>query len=168
MFNSRRPHGEVSGTGVAGARFYQDGQYYDVDYRYVFSDPGVAAPPGCERKSMEQAEAEFQDRIKRRERGELVDETPKKAAPQQPQRPIPPIPPQQPQSETTELTAEQQLMQLNVPRLQEMQLAALKAENEELAEDKRKSDSDLKKQLIRGAGAKNLLVKWLLENTEAK
>lgn len=163
MFNARRPFGNVSGTGVAGARFYQEGQYYDVDKRYLFSDPGVPAPAGEERKSMEQAEAEVQERIKRRERGELVEEAPRKAA-AQPQRPVPPIPPQPPQGE---LTPEQQLMQLNVPKLQEMQLAALKAENAELPEDKRKTDKQLKEQLIRGAGAKNLLVKWLLENTEA-
>lgn len=165
MFNARRPFGEVSGTGVAGARFYQDGQYYDVDKRYLFSDPGVPAPAGEERKSMEQAEAEVQDRIKRRERGEAVDEPKRKAPAAQPQRPAPPIPPQAPQG--AQLTPEQQLMQLNVPKLQEMQLAVLKAENEELPEDKRKTDKQLKEQLIRGAGAKNMLVKWLLERTEA-
>lgn len=166
MFNARRPHGEVSGTGVAGARFYQDGQYYDVDGRYVFSDPGVEAPRGETRKSMEQAEAEVQERIRRRERGELVDEPPKKATAQQPQRPVPPIPPQAPAN--TELTPEQQLMQLNVPKLQELQFEALKAMNAEQPEDKRKSEKDLRGQLIRGAGAKNQLVKWLLDNTDTK
>jgi len=167
MLNQRRPIGEVSGTGVAGARYYQDGQYYDVDGRYLFSDPGVPAPTGFTRKSMEQAEAEMQARIKARERGELVDESVAQPQPQpqpQPQRPIPPVPQQPPQG--TELTPEQQLMQLNVPRLQELQLDALKAENAELPENERKSEKDLKAQLIRGAGAKDKLVKWLLENTD--
>lgn len=165
MFNPKQPHGEVSGTGVAGARIYQAGQYYDVDHRYVFSDPGVAAPPGEERKSMEEAEAEYQDRIRRRERGEKVDE-PKRKAAAEPQRPIPPIPQQPPAG--TELTPEQQLMQLNVPQLQQLQLETLKALNAALPEAERKDEKELKAKLIRGAGAKNQLVKWLLENTDAK
>lgn len=164
MFNSRRSYGEVSGTGVAGARFYQEGQYYDVDGRYLFSDPGREAPAGETRKSMEQAEAEVQNRIKARERGELVDNAPAPTA--QPQRPIPPVP--QAPAADTDLTPEQQLMQLNVPKLQEMQLETLKAENAELPEANRKTEKELKGQLIRGAGAKEKLVKWLLDHTDSK
>jgi hypothetical protein len=167
MFNPRKPHGEVGGTGVAGARYYQDHQYYDVDHRYLFSDPGHDAPPGETRMSMEQAEAKMQERIKARERGELVDETPRKTV-ATPQRPIPPIPPQAPQTGEPELTPEQQLMQLNVPRLQELQLETLKAMNAEQPEDQRKSEKDLRAQVIKGAGAKEKLVKWLAENTDAK
>lgn len=164
MFNPRRPHGEVGGTGVAGARYYQDHQYYDVDGNYLFSDPGHEAPAGEARKSMEQAENEMQERIKARERGELVDQGPKRATPAIPARPVPPIPSQPPAG--TELTPEQQLMQLNVPRLQELQLDALKALNEDEPADKRKSEKELKGQLIRGAGAKEKLVKWLLDHTD--
>lgn len=166
MLNKREPIGEVSGTGVAGARQYQNGQYYDVDGNYLFSDPGRAAPEGEERKSMEQAEAAMQDRIKRRERGELVDDSPKRATPAAPQRPIPPKP-QQPEP-GTDLTPEQQLMQLNVPALQTLQLETLKAAQADLPKDQQKDDKALKAEMIKGAGAKEKLVKWLVENTDAK
>lgn len=166
MFNARKPYGTVSGTGVAGAVYMQDGQYYDVSYRYLFSNPGVDAPKGETRRSMEQAEAEFQARLKARERGEVFDEPPRaerKSAPA-----VPPVPPL-PQGEGEgELSKEQQLMQLNVPRLQELQLAALKALNEEQPEAQRKNDKELRAEVIKGPGAKERLVKWLAENTAAE
>lgn len=175
MFNARKPFGEVHGTGVAGARFYQDGQYYDVDYRYVFSDPGIDAPRGQARKSMEEAEAEMRRREEARSRGQVVTESTGNqaatapVAPVAPASPAPVVPPvpQPPPADTGDqpLTKEQQLMQLNVPRLQEMQLKVLKQQNDEQPDEKRKQEKELRADVIKGPGAKERLIEWLVKAT---
>jgi hypothetical protein len=158
MFNKKRPHGEVHGTGVAGARWIQDGNAYDVDHNYVWSNPGYDAPKGCERKTMEQAEREFQERAAAVARGEKLPErkreTPAASTPQVPQTP------------EGELTLQQQLMQLNVPKLQEMQFSALKQLNEDKPENERKPEKALRNEIIKGPGAKERLVNWLVENSD--
>jgi hypothetical protein len=162
MFNRKRPHGEVHGTGVAGAMFYQDGHYYDVDHEYVFSDPGMSAPRGvAEVKTMEQAQREVEERQAAIARGEKVPAK-KPAAEPGAARSVPQVP----QAPSGELTLQQRLMQLNVPKLQEMQYEALKQLNEDQPEDKRKPEKALRSEIIKGPGAKDKLVTWLVENSE--
>jgi hypothetical protein len=160
MLNKRRDFGEIHGTGVAGARYMQDGHAYNVDYEYVWSNPGVREPPRgvAQIKTMEQAEREFQERAAAIARGERPPETQRPAE----TRPVPEVP-QVPQGE---LTLQQQLMQLNVPKLQDMQFETLKRLNEDQPEDKREAEKALRNKIIKGPGAKDKLVAWLIENAE--
>jgi len=41
-----RDYGAVGGA-YFGATYYQDGHYYAADGTYLFSNPGLAPPPGC-------------------------------------------------------------------------------------------------------------------------
>ncbi len=166
MFNARRPFGEVHGTGVAGARYYQDGQYYDVDYKYVFSDPGADPPRGSQRRSMEQANAEMLRREAAREQGLVITEDTGTQPAREPAPAAPPLPEAGPQTEGATLTKEQQLMQLNVPRLQEMQLKLLKQQNDAEPEGKRKQEKELRAEIIKGPGAKEKLIDFLVKNTD--
>jgi hypothetical protein len=157
MFNKKRPYGTIHGQGVAGAVYMQDGHAYDVDYVYCWSNPGMSAPRGVEKvKTLEQAEREHQERQAAIARGEAVPERKAAAAP------TPPVPPER----TGELTQQQELMQLNVPKLQDLQYKALKAINDEQPEEKRVTEKKLREQIIKGPGAKDRLVAWLIENTE--
>jgi hypothetical protein len=156
MFDKAKPHGEVSGTGVAGARFYQDGNYYDATHKYVFSNPGATPPAGKQARTMEQAEASYQQRLKAQEQGQPVSEE-EKAPAKDPAAP-PPLPPENNGGDTP-LTREQRLAQMNVPKLQELQIATLQALNPEA------DLGELKKQMIKGPGAKDKLVEWLAKNT---
>lgn len=157
MFNKKRPYGTVHGNGVAGACFMQDGHYYDVDHNYVFSNPGLSPPRGVEKaKTLEVAEREFQERKAAVERGEVIPEA-RKVKPSTPEVPVVP---------EGQLTLQQQLMQLNVPKLQELQYKALKATNEAKPEEQQVQEKSLRSQVIKGPGAKDKLVAWLVENTD--
>ncbi len=157
MFNKKRPYGTVHGTGVAGAMYTQDGHYYDVDHNYVFSNPGMSPPRGVDKaKTMEQAERENQERQQAIARGEVIPEV-RKPRPETPE--VPRVPEGQ-------LTLQQQLMQLNVPKLQELQYKTLKAINDAKPEEQRVQEKQLRGQVIKGPGAKERLVAWLVENTD--
>jgi len=162
MFNMKLPHGLVHPP-VAGACHYQDGHYYDADRRYVFSNPGLAPPPGVKTaRTMEQALEDFEAR-------ERAQQKPQESAPAAPAAPAetatpaaPPVvetPAAPTQAPETGLTREQKLMQLPFPKLQELQLAALRAMHPD------KEVAVLKKDLIKGAGGKAKIIAWLLENT---
>lgn len=158
MFNKKRPYGTVHGTGVAGAMFMQEGHYYDVDHNYVFSNPGLPPPRGVEKaKTLEQAERDFQARQEAIARGEVIPEVRK--APPEGTPPVPVAP-------TGQLTLQQQLMQLNVPKLQELQYKALKEANDAKPEEQRVQEKSLRSQVIKGPGAKERLVAWIVENTD--
>lgn len=150
-FNPLKPHGQVHGAGVAGACYYQDGSYFDVAGRYLFSDPDRAAPMGCVRKMLEQAQAEHEGR--------------ESTAP-----PAPPVPAAKETQDTSPslpegATREQKLNQFNAAQLMRMMQFALKVTNDALPEAERKDEKTLKDLVIKGQGAKPKLVKWLLENT---
>jgi hypothetical protein len=149
MFDRNRQHGTVSGPGVAGASFYQDGHYYDVAARYLFSDPNRAAPPGVKAvRTLEEAEALFQT-------GQIADAVVAASAPSVGTPAASTEPP------AGGLTREQELNQLGYPQLANLHLNALKMLHPD------KDESELKKQLIRGAGSKAKTIAWLLENTTA-
>ena len=156
--NRAADFGVCSGTGIAGAQFYQGGHYFGPDDQYLFSNPGLAPPPGVKRAvTMEEAEAAFQ----RRAIQELAAENaaPQGAPPAAPSAPVTTAATDGPATSAGTLTREQKLNQFQVPQLQNLMLAALQA-----AEPSTEV-TVLKKKLIRGAGAKAGLVKWLLENT---
>lgn len=160
MFDSSKPYGDVSGA-YFGARFYQNGHYYDAGQKYLFSNPGIAPPPGCKpRVKMDGDGNPVGDPE------ELPEGTPQPRAPAAAPPPPPPAPaptpsptptpaptdpnpsaqtPTEPDQSPT-LTREQQLMQMPVPKLQQLMKAA--------GQDP-----------ISGPGAKAKLVKWLLDNT---
>lgn len=157
MFNKKRPYGTIHGTGVAGAMYTQDGHAYDVDYNYCWSNPGLPPPRGVEKAvTLEVAERNFQDRQAAIARGEAVPEV---------RKPAPKVP-EAPKGQEGQLTQEQELMQLNVPRLQDLQFKALKQINADQPEEKQVTEKQLRGQVIKGPGAKEKLVKWLVENTE--
>jgi hypothetical protein len=156
MFNKKRPYGTVHGTGVAGAVYTQDGHAYDVDHNYCWSNPGLPPPKGVDKAvTLEVAERNFQDRAAAIARGETVPVV----------RPPVPATPAAPVVPEGQLTLQQQLMQLNVPRLQDLQFKALKELNEHKPEELRVQDKQLRGQIIKGPGAKERLVAWLVENT---
>jgi hypothetical protein len=161
MFKPNEPHGHIQGDGAAGARYYQEGHYYDPHHRYLFSNPGIAAPPGEKLRSMDQAEADYQARQSRQ-----AASTPAAAmgAPvnHQPEPSAPPPPPADPT-----LTREQQFMQHPVPKLQQFMLVALQTMNQEKPAAEQQDLAQLKKQVIGGPGAKAKLIAWLLANTSA-
>lgn len=157
MFNKKRPYGTIHGTGVAGAIYTQDGHAYDVDYNYCWSNPGLPPPRDVEKAvTMEVAERMFQERQAAIARGETVPEV-RKPAPKVPD--VPSVP-------SGQLTQEQELMQLNVPKLQDLQFKALKALNADKPEDNQVTEKKLRDQIIKGPGAKDKLVAWLIEWTE--
>lgn len=61
MLDKNRPFGEVHGDGVAGAKWFQDGHYYSVDGRYLFSQPGVNPPPSGEMRTLEEAQKIYEE-----------------------------------------------------------------------------------------------------------
>lgn len=154
MFDKTKPHGHCQGEGAGGAQYYQDGHYYDVEGRYLFSNPGIAPPPGQKLRTMEQAETAYQLRRDATARAEA-------SRPAAPETPVAQSAPTPAAPETGALTREQQLNQFGVPKLQQLQLVALQAMHPD------KELAVLKKELIGGPGAKQKLVKWLLDNTTA-
>lgn len=56
-FDPSRPYGEVHGEDGRGARFYQDQHYFGCDGDYLYSNPGVAPPPGVKVKPERTEEA---------------------------------------------------------------------------------------------------------------
>lgn len=159
MFNPKLPHGTVSPP-VAGAVFYQGGHHYAPNHQYVFSNPGLAPPPGIKAAvTMDEAIQRFEE-AERRKLASPVAEAATAAATTQPSSaPQPPAPPENPPGDSGALTREQQLMQLGVPKLQDLQLQALRALKPGV------EDAVLKKELLKGPGVKPRLIAWLLENT---
>lgn len=147
MLNRKQPFGEVFGEGAAGARWYQDGHYYAPDGRYLFSNPGIAPPPGQTLRTMEEAEAAAQAEL------EAQSAPPHAVAPPQSKQvkakaSKPAAAPTAPPSTDLplDLTREQKLAQMAY-----FQLASLiKAAGGEP---------------IQGAGAKAKMIAWLLANT---
>lgn len=148
MLDKKQPFGHVQGEGCAGAQFYQLGHYYDVEGRYLFSNPGSAPPPGEKLRSMEQADADYQARISV-PAPQVAMGAPAAAAPTPALDPVDPL-----------LTREQQLNQFAVPKLQQLMLVTLKALHPDTDE------TTLKKQIIGGPGSKAKLIEWLLTNSE--
>lgn len=156
MFKPTEPHGTVQGDGVAGAKFYQDGHYYDPHHRYLFSNPNTAPPPGEKLRSMEQAQAAYEARQNVAQPAVAMGQP---AAVSEPESSAPsPI-------MDTALSREQQLHQHPVPKLQQLQLAILQAMNEKKPPEEQVEPTLLKKQVIGGQGAKAKLIAWLLANT---
>jgi hypothetical protein len=173
MFNPKADHGTVQ-PAIAGAIYYQGGHYFNAAGRFVFSNPGLAPPPGVSKAvSMEEAERVFAEEETARGRppitahpappipssapnqpGAVIATTGGQQAPQDP-------PPGGEQTGSAQLTREQQLMQQPYPKLAEMQLAVLKHKHPD------KEETVLRKEIIKGPGSKNRIVAWLVENTEA-
>lgn len=141
MLDRRRDFGAVMGDGVGGARWYQDGHYFGGGGNYLFSNPGIAAPPGETLRTMAQAEEAFQ-------RGETELVPKKQAAPPIPTQTLPAKPPQPQDTQQAEgLTREQQLNQMSYFQLDRLVLAAGGPK-------------------IQGTGAKAKMIAWLLANTQ--
>jgi hypothetical protein len=158
MFKPNEPHGHVQGEGAGGARYYQDGHYYDPHHRYLFSNPGIGPPAGQKLRTMEQAEADYQAR-QNVSAPAVAMGSPARVVEQPPAPPEPPTNP--------ELSREQQFMQHPVPKLQQFMLVALQTANQEKPAAEQQDQAHLKKQVIGGPGAKAKLIAWLLENTTA-
>lgn len=139
MLDRRRDYGAVMGDGVGGAKWYQDGHYFDGCGNYLFSNPGIAAPPGEVLRTMAEAEAAF-----------LSREAAANAPPKQSPPPIPPqsMPPSPPQGthQAEDMTREQQLHQMSYFQLDALVRAA-------------------GGEKIQGAGAKKKMIDWLLKST---
>lgn len=147
MLDRKRSYGEVMGDGVGGARWYQDGHYFAPDGTYLFSNTGIRAPHGCAHRTMEQAEADYQQRQAAQERGEPVaPRSATKAAPKKAAAPPPPPGPLVEPIQAEGLTREQKLAQFNYLQLANL----LKAAGGER---------------ITGSGAKAKIIAWLLANT---
>lgn len=142
--NRTQPHGEIMGTGVGGARWYQNGHSFRGDGSYCWSNPGVDPPFGVKRRSMEEADAEYQATAKK----EPAPVTPPQPAPAPEESSAAPEPKPEPEPEkpVSGDLREQRLSQLSYFEL--AHLVSLAGGTPE-----------------KGAGALKKMVQWLMDNT---
>lgn len=157
-----RPCGDVNGA-YFGARFYQDGHYYDASGVYLFSNPGTPAPAGCKARvklgedGTPVGDPEVGPEDAPPARAAVSEPVPTKAAAAAAAAPAPRKTRQQLREEAAAaeaaaqpeptLTREQTLNQFSVNELRTL----VKTANGPS---------------ITGAGAKAKMVDWLLKNTE--